>query len=89
MSDKISVIVPCYNEQEALPFFFEAIGKIAGKMKQEYNVDYEFVFVDDGSRDRGNIFCQYRNYKLASTRTATAIVSSSVNPCAQVRIVCT
>lgn len=52
MSDKISVIVPCYNEQEALPFFFEAIGKIAGKMKQEYNVDYEFVFVDDGSRDR-------------------------------------
>ena len=52
MSDKISVIVTCYNEQEALPFFFEAIGKIAGKMKQEYNVDYEFVFVDDGSRDR-------------------------------------
>lgn len=52
MSDKISVIVPCYNEQEALPFFFEAIGKIAGKMKQGYNVDYEFVFVDDGSRDR-------------------------------------
>ena len=52
MSDKISVIVPCYNEQEALPFFYEAIGKIAGKMKQEYNVDYEFVFVDDGSRDR-------------------------------------
>ena len=48
MSDKISVIVPCYNEQEALPFFYEAIGK----MKQEYNVDYEFVFVDDGSRDR-------------------------------------
>ena len=52
MSDKISVIVPCYNEQEALPFFFEAIGKIAGKMKQEYNVDYEFVFVDDGFRYR-------------------------------------
>ena len=52
MSDKISVIVPCYNEQEALPCFYEAIGKIAGKMKQEYNVDYEFVFVDDGSRDR-------------------------------------
>ena len=52
MSDKISVIVPCYNEQKALPFFYEAIGKIAGKMKQEYNVDYEFVFVDDGSRDR-------------------------------------
>ncbi len=52
MSDRISVIVPCYNEQEALPFFYEAIGKIAGKMKQEYNVDYEFVFVDDGSRDR-------------------------------------
>ena len=50
--DKVSIIVPCYNEQEALPFFYEAIGKIAGKMKQEYNVDYEFVFVDDGSRDR-------------------------------------
>ena len=37
----------------------------------------------------GRQYQQYRNYKLASTRTATAIVSSSVNPCAQVRIVCT
>lgn len=52
MSDKISVIVPCYNEQEALPFFYEAINKISSQMKQEDNVDYEFVFVDDGSRDR-------------------------------------
>lgn len=52
MSDKISVIVPCYNEQEALPFFYEAINKISSQMKKEYNVDYEFVFVDDGSRDQ-------------------------------------
>ena len=52
MSDKISVIVPCYNEQEALPFFYEAINKISFQMKKGYNVDYEFVFVDDGSRDQ-------------------------------------
>ena len=46
--DRISVIIPCYNEQEAIPIFYEAIRKTAGKLKQG---ELELLFVNDGSRD--------------------------------------
>ena len=44
----ISVVVPCYNEEEALPLFHQEMTRVAGEMK-EY--DFEFLLVDDGSRD--------------------------------------
>ena len=47
--DKISVVVSCYNEQEALPLFYEEITKVANKMK---DVEFEFIFVNDGSKDK-------------------------------------
>lgn len=47
--DKISVVVSCYNEQEALPLFYEEITKVSNKMK---NVEFEFIFVNDGSKDK-------------------------------------
>jgi len=47
--DKISIIVPCYNEEEAVPIFYEEIVKVAKNMKK---VDFEFIFVNDGSKDR-------------------------------------
>lgn len=47
--DKISIIVPCYNEEESLPLFYKETGKELEKIE---GTDYEFVFVDDGSRDR-------------------------------------
>ena len=46
---KISAVVPCYNEEEALPFFYDEIKRVAAEMK-EY--DFEFIFVDDGSKDK-------------------------------------
>ena len=45
---KISVIVSCYNEQEAIPYFYEEIIKTAKEM--DY-VDFEFLFVNDCSKD--------------------------------------
>lgn len=45
----ISVVVPCYNEQESLPVFYEEITKVAKTM--DY-VDFEFIFIDDGSKDK-------------------------------------
>lgn len=45
---KISVIVPCYNEEEVLRIFYDEINNVSKRMK-EY--DFQFVFVDDGSRD--------------------------------------
>lgn len=45
------MIVPCFNEQEALPLFYIEICKVAETLKQ---LDFEFVFVNDGSGDRTN-----------------------------------
>ena len=45
---KISVVVPCYNEEEALPHFLAAITAMADTMPE---VDFEYIFVDDGSKD--------------------------------------
>ena len=52
MSELISVIVPCFNEQEALPFFYREICKVALELKEKHCVDFELLFVNDGSRDQ-------------------------------------
>ena len=44
---KISLIIPCYNESEALPFFFKEAIRILGTM----NCGYELIFINDGSKD--------------------------------------
>ena len=46
---KISLIVPCYNEEEALPLFYQEIARVSETMK-EY--EFEFLFIDDGSKDK-------------------------------------
>lgn len=47
----LSIVVPCYNEQEALPYFYKEICRVAEEMKSSHGADFEFIFVDDGSRD--------------------------------------
>ena len=47
--EKISVIVPCYNEQESLPLFYEEMERVRTKDFPE--TDFEYIFVDDGSKD--------------------------------------
>ncbi len=47
--EKISIIVPCYNEEESMPLFYKEICKVADEFKK---VDFEFIFVNDGSKDR-------------------------------------
>jgi len=44
---KISIIIPCYNEEQAIPYFYKEITKVSETMKQ----DFEFIFVNDGSKD--------------------------------------
>lgn len=43
----ISVIVPCFNEQEAIPIFYNKICNVF----QNLDCDQELIFVDDGSKD--------------------------------------
>ena len=45
----ISIVVPCYNEEESLPYFYKEIKKVMNEMK---NVKFELVFVNDGSKDK-------------------------------------
>ena len=47
--EKISIVIPCYNEEEAIPVYYEEMKKIMLFMKQ---VKFELIFVDDGSRDK-------------------------------------
>ena len=46
--DKISVIIPCYNEQEAIPIFYKEIQKTAEELSHQ---ELELLFVNDGSKD--------------------------------------
>ena len=48
MKKLISVVVPCYNEQEVLHMFYDEMSRVAGEMSA---YDFEFIFVNDGSRD--------------------------------------
>lgn len=49
----ISAIVPCFNEQEAIPFFYEEMLKTIDVFKEKYpDVIFEMLFIDDGSKDK-------------------------------------
>ncbi|MCR4924369.1 MAG: glycosyltransferase family 2 protein [Lachnospiraceae bacterium] len=49
----LSVIVPCYNEEDAIPFFYKEICKTAEELKKEFaDLECEFLFIDDGSVDK-------------------------------------
>jgi len=44
----ISIIVPCYNEEEAIPDFYNEITELLNSL----NKSYEVIFIDDGSKDK-------------------------------------
>lgn len=49
----LSVIVPCYNEEEAIPYFYEEMLKTIDVFKNDFpEVEFEMLFIDDGSRDK-------------------------------------
>lgn len=46
--NKISIIVPCYNEEDVLKIFYNKITEVS----KTIDADFEYVFVDDGSKDK-------------------------------------
>lgn len=48
MKKLITAVVPCYNEEESLPLFYERICAVADGL---VDAEFEFLFVNDGSRD--------------------------------------
>ena len=49
MKKLLSVVVACYNEEEALPYFYKEISEVAKQMKE---LNFEFLFINDGSKDK-------------------------------------
>ncbi|SMC75359.1 Glycosyltransferase involved in cell wall bisynthesis [Oscillospiraceae bacterium] len=45
----VSLIVPCYNEEESLPILYSALCDVREQVKDK---EFEFIFVNDGSRDK-------------------------------------
>lgn len=43
----LSIIVPCYNEEETVELFYNTTEKI----RQKLSMEFEYIFVNDGSRD--------------------------------------
>lgn len=72
MKKLISVIVPCYNEQEVLHMFYDEISRVAGEMSA---YDFEFIFVNDGSRDNTLKICK----ELAQKDERVKFISFSRN----------
>lgn len=62
---KISVIVPCFNEEEALPVYYKEMKKVMAKMA---DVEFELLFVDDGSSDGSLKIMKQLNEKDARCR---------------------
>jgi polyisoprenyl-phosphate glycosyltransferase len=56
---KISIIIPCFNEEDVLPKLFARLSTVAAT----WNADYEIICVDDGSRDRTWEILKQQNVK--------------------------
>lgn len=48
MNNKCSLIIPCYNEQEALGFFYPEVTRVM----KDVGCEYELIFINDGSKDK-------------------------------------
>ncbi len=49
----VSIVVPCYNEQEVLPMFYEEITRVTDQMTRDNpELTFEYLFINDGSKDK-------------------------------------
>ena len=53
----ISLIIPCFNEAQALPIFYNEICRVADELR---TYEFEFLFVNDGSSDNTlQVICNF------------------------------
>lgn len=61
---KLSIIVPCYNEEETVEIFYQETQKVIKQLQCEY----EFIFVNDGSKDKTLQKLRFLSQKDANVR---------------------
>ena len=61
---KVSVIIPCYNEEEVLPLSHKRFSQVMGSTAH----DYELIFVNDGSKDHTEEPVSYTHLTLPTKR---------------------
>ena len=66
IKSKISVVVPCYNEEEALGFFYPAICSVADKMNPGGVIICESPYGEEMPEKAGR-FSKFRTYKYGKT----------------------
>ena len=71
--EKISIVVPCYNEESNINSFYEEMIKTLEKVKENYS--YEIIFVNDGSNDQTEIEVK----KVRKTDKNVILISFSRN----------
>lgn len=49
---KLTIVIPCYNEEEVLPTTLTTMEALIVRLRQEADTDAQLLLVDDGSRDR-------------------------------------
>lgn len=69
---KVSVVLPCYNEQESLPLYFASVDPVLAKIKDYV---FDFVLVNDGSKDKTLEVMK----ELHETRNDITVVNESRN----------
>ena len=55
---KVSFIIPCYNEEESLPILYQRLNNVANQLN---NYKCEFIFINDGSKDKTEEIIEKRN----------------------------
>ena len=48
----ISLIIPCFNEEESLEMLYKELCNVSSSMGEKYDLVFEFLLINDGSRDR-------------------------------------
>ena len=73
----LSIVIGCYNEEESLPQLFYQIKKMVGMLYSSYNFD--FVFVDDGSKDKTYDMLLDFKKKISDKKTNVTILQHKTN----------
>jgi glycosyltransferase involved in cell wall biosynthesis len=66
--EKISVIVSCYNEEKALPIFYKEMERVVREDFANVDVNFEYIFVNDGSKDNTLTIMKQLHYRDSKVR---------------------